>query len=82
MLNNNTKYELIKNTVVVWKTIMENKTITKKFNFKKNDIFIDELKYFISKVKSKTKIPENLNISNGLKTLSFALKLKKKFFNK
>jgi len=29
MLNNNTKYELIKNTVVVWKTIMENKTITK-----------------------------------------------------
>ena len=60
----------------------KNKTITKKFNFKKNDIFIDELKYFISKVKSKTKIPENLNISNGLKTLSFALKLKKKFFNK
>ena len=29
MANTNTKYELIKNTVVVWKTIIENKIITK-----------------------------------------------------
>lgn len=28
MANTNTKYELIKNTVVVWKAIIENKTIT------------------------------------------------------
>jgi predicted dehydrogenase len=53
--------------------------MVKKFNFKKNDIFIKELKYFISKVKTKKKIPNNLNLMNGLKTLRFALKLKTNF---
>jgi predicted dehydrogenase len=57
------------------------KKVVKKFNFKKNDIFIKEIKYFISKVKSKTKIPESLNLTNGLKTLHFALKLKQNFYN-
>ena len=53
--------------------------MVKKFNFKKNDIFIKELQYFISKVKSRKKIPNNLNLINGLKTLRFALKLKTNF---
>jgi len=55
------------------------KKIIKKFYFKRNDIFIKELKYFIYKVKSKKKIPNSLNLLNGLKTLQFALKLKKNF---
>ena len=49
----------------------------KKFKFKKNDIFIKELKFFISRVKSKRMIPNSLNLYNGIKTLRFALKLKK-----
>lgn len=53
------------------------KKIIKKFNFKKNDIYVKELKYFISKIKSKTKVPDKLNLINGLKTLRFSLKLKK-----
>ena len=48
-----------------------------KFKFKKNDIFIKELKFFISKVKSKTMISSSLNLYNGIKTLRFALKMKK-----
>tara|TARA_B100000575_G_C23125574_1_gene652068 strand:+ start:1519 stop:2550 length:1032 start_codon:yes stop_codon:yes gene_type:complete len=50
-----------------------------KFNFKKNDIFINEIKFFISKVKSKKLISKNLNLYNGIKTLRFALKLKNRF---
>jgi hypothetical protein len=56
-----------------------NKTIVKKFIFKKNDIFIKELKFFLSKIKSKNKISSSLNIFNGIKTLRFAIKLKKNF---
>lgn len=52
-----------------------------KFNFKKNDIFIKEIKFFISKVKSKKTISKNLSLYNGIKTLRFALKLKDKFVN-
>jgi len=55
----------------------KNKKEVKKFKFKKNDIFIKELKFFISRVKSKTMIPNSLNLYNGIKTLRFALKLKK-----
>jgi len=54
--------------------------IIKKFKFNKNDIFIKELKFFISKVKSKTKISNDLNLLNGIKTLRFALKLKRNFY--
>jgi hypothetical protein len=52
-----------------------------KFNFKKNDIFIKEIKFFISKVKSKKLISKDLNLYNGIKTLRFALKLKKNYKN-
>lgn len=52
-----------------------------KFNFKKNDIFIEEVKFFISMVKSKKIISKSLNLYNGIKTLRFALQLKKNFEN-
>lgn len=66
------------NTICIYKD--KNKKI-KKFKFKKNDIFIKEVKYFTSKVKSKTMIPNNLSLYNGIKTLRFALKMKKKLIN-
>ena len=55
------------------------KKVIKKFKFLKNDIFIKELKFFISKIKTKKKISNDLNLFNGIKTLRFALKLKKNF---
>lgn len=56
------------------------KKIIKNFKFKKNDIFLKELKFFISRVKSKSRISNNLNLINGIKTLRFALSLKKNFY--
>jgi len=55
------------------------KKVIKNFKFFKNDIYIKELKFFISKIKSKKKISNDLNLHNGIKTLRFALKLKKNF---
>ena len=56
--------------------ILKNKKkIEKKFNFVKNDIFIKELKFFLSKVKTNQKISKNMNLYNGIKTLRLALKL-------
>jgi predicted dehydrogenase len=51
------------------------------FNFKKNDIFIKEVKFFISRVKSKKLISNDLNLYNGIKTLSFALNLKNNYLD-
>ena len=62
------------NTIIVYK---KNKKLIKKFKFKKNEIFIKELRFFISKVKAKRMISNNLNIHNGIKTLRFALDMKK-----
>ena len=62
------------NTIHIYK---KNDIKVKKFKFKKNDIFIKELKFFISKVKSNTMIQNDLNLNNGIKTLRFALKMKK-----
>ncbi len=59
----------------------KDKKIIKRFKFKRNDIFVKEVKFFISKIKSKQKISNDLNLSNGIRTLRFALKLKKKFIN-
>jgi predicted dehydrogenase len=56
-----------------------NKTTVKKFIFKKNDIFIKEIKFFLSKIKSKNSISKSLNLFNGIKTLRFAIKLKNNF---
>ncbi len=64
------------NKVIIYKN---GKKITKKYKFKRNDIFIKEVKFFLSKIKSKQKISDKLNLINGIKTLRFALKLKKKY---
>jgi hypothetical protein len=55
------------------------KKIVKKFKFKKNDIFIKEIKFFLKKIKSKNNISKSLNLFNGIKTLRFAIKLKNNF---
>jgi len=47
------------------------------FNFNRNQIFIDELNFFISKVINKKIINKDMSLLNGIKTLKFALKLKK-----
>lgn len=62
------------------KIYTSSKIIEKKFKFNKNDIFLKELKFFISKIKSKSKISDSLNLINGIKTLRFALKLKQNFY--
>ena len=59
-------------------SIYKNKRkIIKKFKFSKNDIFLKEIKFFFSKIKSNQKISDNFNLYNGIKTLRFALKLNK-----
>jgi hypothetical protein len=58
----------------------KNNKIIKKFKFKKNDIFMKELNFFISKIKSKDKITNELNLFNGIKTLRFAINLKNSLF--
>jgi predicted dehydrogenase len=55
------------------------KIIVKKFKFKKNDIFMKEIKFFLTKIKSKNNISKSLNLFNGIKTLRFAIKLKNNF---
>jgi len=55
------------------------KTIVKKFIFKKNNIFIKELRFFLSKIKSNNNICNSLNLYNGIKTLRFAIQLKNNF---
>jgi hypothetical protein len=62
--------------VVIFKN---SKKIVKRFNFKKNDVFMNEVKFFISKIKSKSYISNSLNLFNGIKTLRFAMKLKNNF---
>ena len=57
---------------------MDNKKFEKKFSFERNTAFMNEIKYFVNKIKRKKKISENLSIHNGIKTLQFAIKLKNK----
>ena len=64
------------NKICVFK---EKKKIIKKFKFKKNDIYLKEVKFFISKIKSKKQISNDLNLLHGIKVLKFALELKKNF---
>jgi hypothetical protein len=48
-----------------------NKKIIKRFIFKKNDIFVKEIKFFLSRVKSRKSIPRSLNLFNGIKAIIF-----------
>jgi len=57
----------------------DKKKIVKKFKFSRNDIFIKELKFFISSLKSKKKLSNNYSLMNGIKTLRAAISLKDNF---
>ena len=48
-----------------------------KFNFKRNDLFMSEIKYFFKHIKKNKKIDKSMNLFNGIKTLEIAMKLKK-----
>ena len=66
--------DLNKNTI----TYLYQKNIKKiRFNFKRNDLFLDEVKFFLTHVKKNKKINNSLNLFNGIKTLKFALDLKR-----
>ena len=56
------------------------KKLIKKFNFKKNDIFIKEIKYFVSKSEIKNKNTKKLKFNKWIKNSSFCIKIKSKFF--
>jgi predicted dehydrogenase len=49
------------------------------FKFDRNKIFIKQVKYFLTRVKSNKKIEEKYNILNGIKSLEISIKLKKNF---
>ena len=58
---------------------MENKTIVKRFKFKRNFLFIQEIKKFLSLIKNKRIIKKNiLNLDQEINTLKFAEEIKKK----
>ena len=59
----------------------QNKVIKKYFPFKRNDLFLNEVKFFLNHVKKNKKIDKDLSILNGIKTLEFCLNLKKKQFH-
>ncbi len=54
----------------------ETKTIKKSFLYKRNDLFLNELKYFLNCIKKKIKIKKHLNLVNAIDSLKLAIKLK------
>jgi len=67
------KADLVKQTLEI--TTEKTKNL-KKFKYQRNELFIRELKFFISKIKNKEVIDNKYNISNGIKTLKIALSIK------
>jgi predicted dehydrogenase len=66
--------DLVKNEIL----IKNKKKIKKiKFKFTRNDVFLKELRYFISRVLSNQKIDNCYNINYALKSLKLALQIKK-----
>ena len=47
-----------------------------KFKINRNEIFKNQVKYFLSCVKNDKKIDQNYNVINGIKSLATALRLK------
>ena len=68
----------LRNIVLIF---TQNKVIKKYFPFKRNDLFLNEVKFFLNHVKKNKKIDKDLSILNGIKTLEFCLNLKKKQFH-
>ena len=58
---------------------MKDKKISKKnfhFKFKRNDLFINEIKYFIRTLKKNKPIEKKYGLDKSIKALKLALKLK------
>ena len=66
--------DLIKQQIIIYKN--EKIKIIKKFKYKRNDLFINEMKYFLDKVKNKSKVDEIYGISNAIESLRLALQIK------
>ena len=62
-----------KNIVVIFN---QNKVIKKNFLFNRNDLFLNEVSFFLNHIKKNKKINKDLNIINGIKTLKFCQDLK------
>lgn len=60
----------------------KNKNMTKiiKFKYSRNDIFTQQVRYFLNCIKNNKKINKNYDIYNGIKSLELAINLKKKAF--
>ncbi len=67
------KADLIKQEIII--LTQKNKKILK-FPYKRNDLFMKELKYFIKCVKYKKKVKKDYDIKNAISSLKIALKLK------
>ena len=55
----------------------KNRKKTEKFPYDRNDLFISEIKFFLNHVERNKKIDNSMNLSNGIRTLKLAMKLKK-----
>lgn len=56
---------------------LKSKKYSKKIKYQRNDIFLKEIKFFLSHIKNNKKISKNFNLYNGIKTLKFVMKLMK-----
>lgn len=66
--------DLIRNTIQIFR---KNNFRIYKYKFKKNDIFIKELKYFINCVKKNKQVDEYMNLKQGIEVLKYSLKILK-----
>ena len=67
--------DLNKQTVILH---LGKKFTIKRFNYKRNQIFLKEIKYFLNCIKNNKLIDGCYNIENGIKSLELAVNLKKK----
>jgi predicted dehydrogenase len=63
-----------KNIIIIF---TQDKIIKKNFSFNRNDLFLNEVNFFLNHIKKNKKINKDFNIMNGIKTLEFCQNLKK-----
>ena len=51
--------------------------ISKKFNFNRNDVYLNELKYFFNCIKKKKFVDYPFSVESSIKTLECSINLKK-----
>ncbi len=67
--------DLNKKIIIYFKS---NKITKEKFNYKRNEIFLKEIKYFYNCLKNNKLVDKIYNINNGIKSLELAINIKKK----